>query len=75
LRRAGLEEAVLSKAIPMKGRMLHSKDGVKTEFLYDPNNNQVNTYYNHKFHLTSQITMNSLAFPFDSVFTRSAEAI
>ncbi|XP_021952638.1 kynurenine 3-monooxygenase [Folsomia candida] len=40
LRRAGLEELVLSKAIPMRGRMLHGQNGSVKAVLYDPVANQ-----------------------------------
>ena len=47
--KAGLENLVLAKAIPMKGRMLHSLDGSTKEVLYDPEGNQVNLSLTHKF--------------------------
>ncbi|CAL8134674.1 unnamed protein product [Orchesella dallaii] len=40
LARAGLEDTVISQAIPMRGRMIHSANGSKKAILYDPNTEQ-----------------------------------
>jgi len=37
LKRIGLEDAVLSRAVPMRGRMIHGVLGSPTPHLYDAN--------------------------------------
>lgn len=49
LKRIGLEDFVLSHAVPMHGRMIHQKDGSMKPHPYDPTGNEVTDLVSQDF--------------------------